>query len=55
MLTNEERVRALLNNIHSWSWDIYPTIPLQREDAKALWEFLKDNESMNGVYVGKEN
>ena len=36
MLTNEERLRALLGNIKNWSWDVYPKFSLTKEDGDAL-------------------
>lgn len=41
MLTNEERIRALVGNIKNWSWDIYPKFSLDEEDAKALLEHFR--------------
>ena len=40
MLTNEERLRALLGNIKNWSWDIYPKFSIDKEDADALLEYF---------------
>jgi len=54
MLTSEERVRALLNNIRSWSWDIYPKFTIDREDAKALREYFKDDPKMKGAFYGEK-
>ena len=38
MLTNEERLRALLGNIKNWSWDVYPKFSIDKDDAIALLE-----------------
>ena len=45
MLTNEERLRALLGNIKNWSWDVYPKFSLDKEDAQALLDFFKQHEN----------
>ena len=50
MLTSEERVRALLNNIKSWSWDIYPKFTIDREDAEALRECSRNDPRMKGAF-----
>ena len=50
MLTSEERVRALLNNIKSWSWDIYPKFTIDREDAEALREYFRNDPRMKGAF-----
>lgn len=42
MLTTEERIRALLGNLKNWSWDIYPQFKLEKEDAEALQEYIKE-------------
>lgn len=50
LLNCEERVRALINNISSWSWDIHPKFSIEKEDAEALREFLKADERVKGCY-----
>jgi hypothetical protein len=50
MLTSEERIRALINNISSWSWDIYPKFEIEKEDAEALRDFLKNDTRLKGCF-----
>ncbi len=50
ILTSEERVRAMLNNINSWSWDVFPKFMIDEEDAKALREYFRNDEKMAGVF-----
>lgn len=40
MLTNEERIRAMLGNLKNWPWDLYPVFKIEKEDAAALFELL---------------
>lgn len=53
MLSNLERIRALMGNIKNWSWDIYPKFTIHREDAEALRDinalkqYIKELESKN--------
>lgn len=54
MLTNEERVRAILGNIKNWAWDIYPKFTIEKEDAKALIEYLRNDMNMAGVIVNEK-
>ena len=49
-MTRQERVRALLGNIKNWSWDIEPHFKLDKDDADALFEHLRDDPEMGGVY-----
>lgn len=36
MLTNKERVRALIGNLKNWAWDVHPQFRIEKEDADAL-------------------
>lgn len=54
MLTVMERVRAILVNIKEYSWDVHPTFKLEKEDADALLEYLKNDENFKGVYMKNE-
>lgn len=40
MLSNEERIRALICNLKNWSWDVIPVYRIEKEDAAALFELL---------------
>lgn len=40
MLTNKERIKALICNLKNYDWDIFPVYRLEREDALALYELL---------------
>ena len=40
MLTNEERIRALIGNLKNWDWSIFPQFRLEKEDAAALMDLL---------------
>lgn len=51
MLSNLERIRALMGNIKNWSWDIYPKFTIHREDAEAL----KDLEALKEYVREQEN
>lgn len=51
MLTTEERIRAIIGNIKNWSWDIYPKFELEKEDATALMEFLKDKGGLSNASI----
>lgn len=44
MLTNQERLRALLCNIKSWSWDIFPKFSIDKDDADALIGYFKEHD-----------
>ena len=52
MLTNVERVRALLGNLKNHPWDIYPQFKVEKEDAEALREYLKDDKTVTANYTG---
>ncbi len=41
MLTNRERVRALLGNLKNWSWDVEPQFRVEKEDSDALRAYVK--------------
>lgn len=47
MLTNEERIRALLGNLKNWDWSIFPQYRLEKEDAAALMELLNNAKEKN--------
>ena len=40
MLTNEERIRALIRNLKDWDWSVIPQYRIEKEDAAALMELL---------------
>lgn len=40
MLTDEERIRALLCNLKNWSWDVCPVYKIEKEEAEALFKVL---------------
>lgn len=40
MITEEERVRALLGNLKNWSWDVEPQFRIEREDSNALRSYI---------------
>lgn len=42
VLTNTERVRALLGNLKNWSWDVNPQFRIEKEEAEALITFVKN-------------
>ena len=42
MLTNEERIRALMGNLKNWDWTVNPQYRIEKEDGEALAELLKD-------------
>ena len=44
-----DRVRALLGNLKNWSWDIAPQYRIEKEEATALLEFLKDNPEVGHI------
>ena len=54
MLTTMERVRAMLVNIKEYTWDVHTKFELDKEDAEALFEYLKDDENFKGVYMKNE-
>ena len=55
MLTNKEKLRALLGNIKNWSWDIYPVFKIDEGDAKALLEYFKENDkAVTGALADEE-
>ncbi len=45
-MNTTERVRALLGNLKNWSWDINPQFRIEKEDADALREYLKDDKEV---------
>lgn len=40
MLTNEERIRALICNLRNWDWSVLPQFRLEKEDGEALLRML---------------
>lgn len=42
MLTDRERLRALLGNIKNHPWDVVPQFKLEKEDADVLLEATKE-------------
>ena len=40
MLTKQERVISVFRNLQGWSWDIYPTFTLEREDINVVLPIL---------------
>lgn len=44
MLTDRERLRALVGNIKNWSWEIYPVFKIDEADARALIEYFKEHD-----------
>lgn len=53
-MTSEERVRALLNNIGSWSWDVFPKFAMDKEDAIALRNYFRNDPKMKGVFFADQ-
>ena len=53
-MTPKERVRALLGNLKNWSWDVYPKFSIEKEDADALIDFMKNNEDIKGALIKHE-
>lgn len=49
MLTNEERIKALICNLKNYDWDIFPEYRLEREDGEALLQVLNDKTMDAGV------
>ncbi|MBR4396477.1 MAG: hypothetical protein IKS93_01325 [Methanobrevibacter sp.] len=47
MLTNEERIRALIGNLKNWDWSIFPQYRLEKEDAAALMKLLNNAKEKN--------
>ena len=45
MLTNEERIRALICNLKNMDWTVNPQYRIEKEDAAALLEVLLNNQS----------
>ena len=48
-MTSKERVRALLGNLKNWSWDVEPQFRIEKEDADALREYLKDDKEVSAT------
>ena len=51
VMTNKDRIQALIGNVKNWSWDVYPQFRVEREDAvalqdlQALKEYIKEKEN----------
>lgn len=46
MLTTEELVLALVNNLADWDWSVYPKFSIDEDTAKAvIKEYWKSKES----------
>ena len=54
MLTSEERIRAMLNNIRSWSWEIYPKFTIEREDAEAIRDYFRQDKNFAGAFYDEK-
>ena len=46
-MTAEERVRALIGNLKNWNWDICQQFRIEKEDADALREYLRDDKKVS--------
>lgn len=50
VITNVDRIRSLVSNGKNWSWDVYPQMTIEREEAQALQdlealkEYIKEKE-----------
>jgi len=45
MLTDEERIRALICNLKNWDWSVLPQFRLEKEDGEALLKLLTNNNT----------
>ena len=46
MLTEEELVLALVNNLAEWDFDLFPKFPIDKDTARAVVkEYWKSKES----------
>lgn len=42
MLTDEERLRALIGNLKNWSWDVCQQFKIEKEDADVLIKYYQN-------------
>lgn len=55
MLTDRERMIALVNNLEQWDWKLYPTYPVDEEYAKMLSKVLKKELGLSGEKSNENN
>lgn len=46
MLTEKERMIALVNNLEQWDWKLYPTYPVDEEYAEVIAKVLRKEAGM---------
>ena len=46
MLTDRERMIALVNNLEHWDWTLYPTYPVDEEYAEVVARVLRKEAGM---------
>ena len=46
MLTDRERMIALVNNLENWDWKLFPTYPVDEEYAKVITKILRKEAGM---------
>ena len=44
MLTDRDRLIALVNNLSEWEWELFPTYKIDRETSEALVKFFWETE-----------
>ena len=57
VITNVDRIRSLVSNGKNWSWDVFPQMPIEREEAAALQdlEALKKYIKEREEYANRAN
>lgn len=46
MLTDRERMIALVNNLEHWDWTLYPTYPVEKEYAEVIAKVMRKEAGM---------